>query len=450
MKIKTLSIAVLFVLVKIHGQSFPGFSGDNYNGVYGMVANPANIADSRVKMDITLLSGNFIGSTDYISLTQTNIGGFLKGFEFGNDVDRNATNENEILANEDYIGPSFIYAIDDINSIGMYTRLRKFRNYNGINGLLFETILGNALAQDYDFSIKNSDTSVHMWGEVGFSYARVLINEGNHFFKAGGAVKLLLGGGSAQSQSNLLNGSYNATDQTLNFQGDISYVTTFGNETPNLTLRGLGFGGAFDVGLVYEFRTDAARSMAAYQGERERNKYKLKIGVSLLDYGEIYYRDQGQTQYTELDGSIPITDFSSESLNQILIEDFESDGITREGRLTVALPTSLQFNIDYKAYRDIYLNIEYNQTMVEKTALYNNNRINHLTITPRYERKNVGAFLPVSFSPLGGTAIGAGLRLGPLVIGSGSLLSNLVLKTPKNINVFAAVRIITHHVGKRR
>lgn len=450
MKINTLTIAALLFLAQLNGQSFPGFSGENYNGVYGLITNPANIADSRIKMDINLVSGNFLGSTDYISLNQKNIPAFLDGFKFENGVSRNVNNQNELLANEDYVGPSFMYAIDDLNSIGLFTRIRKFRNYNNINGRLFEATLGTSSDSGYDFLINNSDTSIHMWGEVGFSYARVLLNEGNHFFKVGGTLKFLLGAGSAQSQTESMSGSYDENEGRLNFQGDLSYVTTFENEAPNFNLKNLGSGGAFDIGFVYEFRPDAARSMNAYQGERERNKYKVRIGLSLLDYGQVGYKEQGRTEYTELNGSVLIDDFTNNTLNEILTSNFESNGVTREGKLTVALPTSLHINLDYKAYRDIYLNVEYNQTMVEKTAFYNNNRINHLTITPRYERKNIAAFLPVSFSPLGGTSIGAGIRLGPVVIGSGSLLSNLILKEPKNINVFAAVRIVTHHVGRRR
>lgn len=450
MKGKLLFVFTFLSFMVSFGQSFPGYSSDNYNGSYGLISNPANIADSRIKMDINLISGNFLGSTDYISLTQKNIGAFLKGFEFENDVVRKVTNQNEILANEDFVGPSFMYAMDDVNSVGLFTRIRKFRNYNGINGQAFETILGNSSVGDYIFSIDNSDTSVHMWGEVGFSYARVLLDEGNHFFKVGTTLKLLVGAGSAQSQSESVTGTYNAGEGRLDFQGDISYVTTFENEAPNFNIKNLGTGGAFDVGFVYEFRPDAARSMAAYQGERERNKYKFRIGVSLLDYGEVTYKEQGQTVYTELDGSILIEDFANGNLDEILRTNFESNGITREGKLTVALPTSLHINIDYKAYRDIYLNVEYNQTMVEKTDLYNNNRINHLTITPRYERRNLAAFLPISFSPLGGTSMGAGLRLGPIILGSGSVLSNLILKEPKSINFFMGVRIITHHVGRRR
>ncbi|TDT46499.1 hypothetical protein CLV90_0552 [Maribacter spongiicola] len=432
-------------------QSFPGFSGDNFNGTIGLITNPANSADSRIKMDINLFSGNFTGSTDYISLNQKNVLSFLNDFNFENGIPRNTANQNEILANEDYLGPSVLYIIDNLNSVGFFTRFRRYRNYNGVNGQLFENTLQKNFENDYTFSLTNLDTSVHMWGEIGFSYARVLLNEGNHFFKVGATIKYLLGGGSAQSESTQLNGRYNAQLEQIELEGNLSYVTTFENgEPPKLNINSFGINGAFDVGFVYEFRTDAARSMAAYEGERERSKYKVRIGVSLLDYGQITYKDQGRTEYTDLNGSILVGNFANRNLNEILSQDFESNGVTREGDLTVALPTSLQFNIDYKAYRDLYLNIEYNQTMVEKEDSFNNNRINHLTITPRFERKNIAAFLPVSFSPLGGTAIGTGIRVGPIMLGSGSILSNLFLKEPKNINFFAALRIVTHHVGRRR
>jgi len=448
MTTKIPTVVSILILHLGMAQSFPGFSGDNFNGTYGLITNPANIADSRLKMDINLISGNFLGGTDYIALNSKNFNGFINGFSFDDTPNRNLSNTVEVLANEDYIGPSFTYALDDLNSIGFFSRIRKLYNYNNINGRLFETTINGAAGEDFSFDQNNIDTSVHMWGEFGFSYGRVLLDKGNHFFKTGATLKLLLGSGSAQLQSNTLSGDYG--DGLLNLAGDISYVTSFGNEAPNFTLSQLAPGISADVGFVYEFRPDAARSMAAYEGERERNKYKFKIGVALLDYGEITYKDQQRTEYTELDGTVAAAEFETANLAEVLTDNFEPNGITREGSLTVALPTSLQINIDYKAYRDIYLNVEYNQTMVDKIKFYNNNRINHLTITPRYERKNIAAYFPISFSPLGDASLGAGIRVGPVVIGSGSILSNLIMKNPNNINVFAAVRLIRHHVGRRR
>ena len=39
-------------------QSYIGFGADNFNGVHGILTNPANIADSRSRIDINLISAS--------------------------------------------------------------------------------------------------------------------------------------------------------------------------------------------------------------------------------------------------------------------------------------------------------------------------------------------------------------------------------------------------------
>lgn len=49
--------SLLFILLAeiITAQSYVGLLEDNYNGVHGVISNPANIADSRLKLDINLV-----------------------------------------------------------------------------------------------------------------------------------------------------------------------------------------------------------------------------------------------------------------------------------------------------------------------------------------------------------------------------------------------------------
>jgi hypothetical protein len=47
-------------------------------------------------------------------------------------------------------------------------------------------------------------------------------------------------------------------------------------------------------------------------------------------------------------------------------------------------------------------------------------------LTPRYEGKAIGLYLPVTYNTLTQLTMGATLRLGPLFVGSGSILSALL------------------------
>ena len=116
-----------------------------------------------------------------------------------------------------------------------------------------------------------------------------------------------------------------------------------------------------------------------------------------------------------------------------------------DGDVTIALPTSLKLNIDYQVANRIYANLDINQTVVKKEGLFNNNRLNLITFTPRFETRIISAYLPISYSPLGKTSIGAGLKLGPLFIGSGSILSNLMSDNTQMANIYLGFKKAFNH-----
>ncbi|MGL4596876.1 MAG: hypothetical protein ACRCYO_05075, partial [Bacteroidia bacterium] len=87
------------------------------------------------------------------------------------------------------------------------------------------------------------------------------------------------------------------------------------------------------------------------------------------------------------------------------------------------LPLALNVNYDYMIRNNIYVNA------TAFTALYlrgtNGKKVHELTrlsITPRWETRWFGAWMPVSFSRLGNLTLGSGIRLGPLAIGTTNIL----------------------------
>ena len=77
MKLKKYFIYILFIYTGvINAQSYIGYLTDNYNGVHGVLSNPANIADSRLKLEVNLAGASVFFSNDYI--------GFNLSDAFGN------------------------------------------------------------------------------------------------------------------------------------------------------------------------------------------------------------------------------------------------------------------------------------------------------------------------------------------------------------------------------
>ena len=177
---------------------------------------------------------------------------------------------------------------------------------------------------------------------------------------------------------------------------------------------------------------------------RATNKYKVKAGLALLDFGAIKYKDVELTEYN-LSGTVNADEVEEDFINAL---DDNFNSTTTLGDVTIATPTTLQLNIDYNILYKVYASLTYNQSILKKNQPYDNNRINLFTLTPRYESRVVGAYLPISYSKLGATTIGFGLRIGPFIIGSGSILSNLISDNAQMMHIYTGIKVPINHKRK--
>ena len=132
MKNRIVYILILLTSVCASSQSYIGFLTDNYSGVHGVISNPANIVDSRFKTDINLVGASVFGANDAYEF---NVFDAIKDdFDFDRDATKTFTDDNNLGANIDVLGPSFMFNINATNSIAVSTRVRAFTNLNRING----------------------------------------------------------------------------------------------------------------------------------------------------------------------------------------------------------------------------------------------------------------------------------------------------------------------------
>lgn len=438
-------IILLFTGFIMNAQSYIGLDTDNYSGLHGVIKNPGNIADSRTKIDINLVSFSGILATDYTSLTLENINTLL-GDEGLEGIERFASPQNEILLNVDVLGPSFMFSLDEKQSIGLISRVRVASNFNNISGELFEGLYHGFPTTDFSFDQSNLDFTTHAWGEIGVAYGRVLIPEAtNNFLKGGVTLKYLLGGGAAQGSSSSLQGNYQAATEQVNLAGDFSYALTYDDDQDAEEYFSEivpGFGA--DIGLVYEYRTNDSQAASNNDNIRAFNQYKFKVGVSVTDIGAITYKDVETTDYA-VNGNV-----SDQDLENDFTAALEDNFATTAGRsdIKVSLPTTLNLNFDYHLHKKFYLNLDVNQSLVKKDNFFNNNRLNLITFTPRYESRILGAYLPISYSGIGKTAMGFGFRVGPLMLGSGTIISNLISSKAQTANVFLGLKVPFNHKNK--
>ncbi|AUS04243.1 DUF5723 family protein [Pseudotamlana carrageenivorans] len=453
MKKITFLLLTLSTSFYMYGQSFNGFLTDNYSGVNSVILNPANIVDSRFKTDINLVGVSTFVGNDY---TGVNFMDAVKGdLDFDEDAYTYPTDNNNGLLNVDVLGPAFMFNLTENSSLAIFTRARGFFSAHNVNGNLIDNFDSDD-SEDVFVDAGNLITIGHAWGELGVTYAQVIINDRTKFLKGGLTVKYLQGGGSARINGNNVTVDYDADGAgpdkgTISTTGELTYAAfdlSFDEDGYDYELpKASGVG--FDLGFVYEWRSNYPNyQQTNAKGEthylKDKNKYKLKLGLSITDIGGINYKDGIEETFDITKANVNEEDLQDDFDNADNMEDFLNSYYTNVNSTRgykVNLPTALHFNADWSFTNHFYLNLNTDLSLVSKEKVSATRIANTVSLTPRFESKFFSFYLPVGFVQYSGFQAGAGLRAGPLYLGSGSVLSALVSDNSKAADVYAGVKI---------
>ncbi|MFD2100629.1 DUF5723 family protein [Flagellimonas iocasae] len=428
-----------------HAQSYVGFLEDNYSGVHKVISNPAEIADSRLKLDVNLFGvSSFVGN-DYIAF---NLDDVFSNFSDAFDNAATFPTENNFIAwNIDVLGPSVMLSIDEKQSLAIFTRARAFFNVSDVNGELLDKEGG--FDETEDFSLNEGDVfgAFNLWGEIGATYARVLLNKEQHFLKGGLSLKYIQGMGNVYIRGSAVSVNYNSGTDQVSTTGEFTYGNTdtfddAGNGGDFFDFSG-GSGFGADLGLVYEWRPNHAQyTKLDAEGnqivDRGANKYKLKWSASLTDIGEISDVNGVQRVY-DLNKTQDKDNFDGDVLEDGLDENF--DLLSESKSASVTLPTAFHTNVDWNLNSKFYLNFNADLPLTPKQRTNTNRILGQFRFTPRFESTWLGVFSPVSILEGAGFQWGAGLRLGPVYLGSGSIISAIAGKNTKAVDLFAGLKI---------
>ena len=429
-------------------QDFSGYRTSNRMGVNGVFFNPANIADSHYRWDANLFSFSTQIGNDQASFSLKNLKHSFNGDSLGNQLFGSQAGPANGFVSMDFHGPSVMFQAGGKMTVALTTRARIMANAADVDGKLISKIT-NDFSNDpqlpYSISTdRNMRVTVNGWSEFGASVARVLMDKGPHVLKAGVTFKYLAGAANAYMNvggfRGTLNADYVAQDAFLSSTSG-RIAAGFGGvrisdfDAKQLTkMESRGFGG--DIGLVYEFRPGFAGSREE-NNDQDANGYKLRVAVSLLDLGKIRYKKDLQRS-----GAYTIDITGNErlylnSLDGLGVDDYKAFFNSRPQLFTpvtgndqqaysVALPSSLNMEIDYHVSMGWYVHLGSLVSLMNAgSKLFNSNYYNGITLTPRYEGRRFGAYVPLNYNQLTKFNAGLSLRFGPVFIGSGSVLRAL-------------------------
>ncbi|MFL1895643.1 DUF5723 family protein [Aquimarina sp. 2-A2] len=440
---------LIFGSIAANAQSYIGFLSDNYSGVNSVIVNPANIADSRFKTDINLVGVSAFLGNDYYSVKLDNV--FDSEFDFDDDGKKTPSDNNNILGNVDVLGPSFMFNLNPKSSIAVFSRARVFYNVNEVNGKTYESI-EDGFDNNSDFNIDEKDVFLtgNAWAEVGVSYARILMNKEQHFLKGGLSVKYMQGLGNAYASGRDVTIDYDADGS--GFTGSIAttgevtygYSSNVEDDFDEFEVLSGANGVAFDLGFVYEWRPDHASYMVTDSkgntyAPKDINKYKVKFGLSVTDLGALKYDDATEEIYN-ITNTINEDRFESEDDFQDKLEQFYTRTSVKDATKAV-LPTALHLTADWNINNHFYVNLNSDLSLTSKNNENTSRVANSLSLTPRFESKWFSFYSPISMMQHSGFQWGAGLRAGPLYVGSGSILSLLISDESQAADLYVGLKI---------
>ncbi|MBL7982555.1 MAG: OmpA family protein [Flavobacteriales bacterium] len=443
----------------LSAQNNLGLATGNYAGISGAWLNPASIVDSRYKFDMTVLGYDAYFTNNYLLLKNNVLRDRLFRTPPYNSsredalrdlltpMDNAPTKVKGATMTEFQFPFSFMANVSDKAAIGLNIRNRSGIVTEGMDLTTAQLIydnLGNTALFGLPMDNSGFRFSFLNWMEFGFTYGRVLVRTDHHMLKGAFTLKAMAGASSIHLKSDDLRITFDGQDTLSMDSRLIEYGRTERGDVDTYQRRNLlngvedwAFG--WDAGLVYELRGNVARGryLDLDNEEKERkelNKYILRVGVSLLDAGKFTFTRRELAQ----DHSANITAWDISQVNATDLDSWDAAyselvNYVPNGSATYThrLPTAWAANVDLHLFGGFYLNAG---TYRDATRWFKetNSTLNTrewVAVTPRFENRWFGLYVPVSLSDEQ-LRVGTTVRVGPVYFGSNNLADQIV--NPQN------------------
>lgn len=447
---KILSLGLLLIYqTNAFAQQFIGNSLSEYTAVQMVPSNPAWVCNSETGVEIYAFGYSAMAGTNaYLFDKNWVLGGYRGQAIEGKDYIRDSRiGIKHIWANAEVLGPAFTLAHNHKHYVGMYTRYRQIVRGGGISSSEMPLIgdLNNPLYYEHPITIENAGFTVHSFGELGFTYGRVLRDDDYHFFKAGATIKYLFGFAAASVYTNSLTYERKNSDTLAQLRGDLTTAYTYNlspfvdydaaNDRSNWFDRAGRGGLGLDLGVQYQYHPDG--------NPNYRTQYLFSLAASLTDFGSVkYIADSGSAVYRARSGARHIDNLNKRPNEDAAlyfrrqVRDTLLQVEDAYGTFRVSLPTALRLNADWNVYPrfnmavNMLLNLKGNNGKI-----YNPGYVGYLNVTPSYGIKNVRVGIPFTFTRRQTIALGMLFRLGPIYAGSNTLISSVIMTKSRIRNI---------------
>jgi len=489
---------ILILNTVLLAQDFLPILNENYMGINQAVLQPAAIVDSRFKVDVNVFGFNNDIYNNMIRFKTYEMFKLGDSHWWDNATYLNDANgeDKSAFVSQTVLGPSFLVTLTPKHAIGFTYKARNIINLDDMSESLARSIYTDFKSPEYfDTWYHDQDLRAvnHIFADYGLTYATEIFNNGANYMKTGITVKLLQGMSGAYLQADDFYYYFYQQDQEAQDADYMSWNSPYVNSGISSNWNwGSGENDAYktgmvynftakpsvglDLGLVYEFRPKYKDYRYNMDGQtdlerQDKNKYLLKVGVSVVDIGRLRYEKAYNSQdfvanftsdylerYNSNNNSVPdptywmdieevtfgtppYVNFSDTMYRRAQIDHGVTLTSQNEEKFDIKLPTALSLQVDVNIIAGLYVNLmTYTGLHQSFTNDGNSHYMSNYSLTPRYEHKWFSVAVPVQYNEFQKVNVGLGIRAAFVYFGINNLFSGL-FDDPYGSNVYFGVKI---------
>lgn len=429
------SIVIFFIaaasVFAAQAQESMGIANSNYAGTQGIHINPANIADSKLWLDVHLIGAGAYIYNNYFYFPDASV--WTRPFPAGRD--RYALgNVYRGDFNADVWGPAFTLSLGK-HAIGLHTAVRSFTDATRVPAPIAKFIfegLNYPPQQGILFHDENFKATSLTWGEIGLTYGTIISRKRNNLWTAGLTAKYLSGINAMAIDIKTID--YEVVNDSDLFVSPIS--GKYGMVEPGF---GAGNGWSIDLGVNFKKMLDGVESYVPHtaMSDCSTKDYRYKLGISLMDVGNIKFNKNAVYQEYHNTNAYwaryDTADFDGIGSTDQNLNGNINNGAAQNIRASsfrTWLPSYASLQFDYNFGKHIFANLTAIQGF-RIQAPFGGHRRSTIALTPRYERKRWEMALPFSLHDYRKFQVGLMLRLNNLIIGSDHIIP-FIAKTDLN------------------
>ena len=414
-------------------QNYQALNGSSYAGALGTANNPASIVDAPFAWDITPLAVQAKQSTNAFTIRKYSL---LSSYRNAEVAIQNGSRKRFFFANQDMHLFNSRIRLNSKAAIAFGANIRNYIYLLNSKANWQDSAIGlrDFAEINTGYLPLSAEGVASAWAEVYGTYAQTIIDDGQRTINIGLTLKInrALAGGYATAQginyvpfSNVNGSGYALTNGTLQY----GYSSNFDRVNDNNSaatnrkafLQNQHSSVSADLGFEY-----ILQPMPNLAGEDE-NIYNTKIGVALLDIGSNRYLYGSRSRAAIANNeSVPNSLLENKFKNVQTPDEFNdslasiADAIaTPDGNFTIYEPTRLVINIDKYLNENFFINAELTLPLISlasKNTLFIKD-MNLLAVTPRWETKSLGFYLPVLLNIRRQLWVGGAVKAGPVLFG---------------------------------